>query len=470
MKVLVLAHRVPFPPNKGEKIRTFNQIKFLTKHECKVVVATPLENSEELSFANTLEQTHGIGLLHAQLKPKLYRLASGLFKGTSLSVSNFYNQALENQIQDYIEAEAPEVILCTSSAMANYVFSLPVFRAIKRTNIRLVMDFMDLDSQKWQEYADVKLWPMSAVYAREARLMAALEEQVLKNFDASIFVSDEEKQLIEKNSATTHVVANGVDLEKFYPAIKNTRRISDRAAADMPSNNITANATANTRSYNNAPVFLFSGVMDSFPNEQAVEWFVKNIWPQVKARHPGAEFIIAGMNPGKKTRLLKKDVGITVTGFVEDMLPYYHRADVFVAPFQIARGLQNKILQAMACELPVIATSKGATGISATPGHHLLVADKPNDFIDSIDRLLADKVLYQNLQAAGMQLIKQTFSWQAQNAVLSSILFESHFQNADQNSGNSTGVTDIGNYETQSANNDNSTRSSTAKSSPLLNE
>lgn len=460
MKVLVLAHRVPFPPNKGEKIRTFNQIQFLTKNKCNVVVATPLENSEERSFANTLEQEHGIKLLCTQLNPKLHRIVSGLFKGTSLSVSNFYNAALENKIQDYIETNTPEVILCTSSAMVSYVFSPPTFRAIKRNNIRLVMDFMDLDSQKWKEYADVKLWPMSAIYEREARLMTALEEQVLKNFDASIFVSEEEKQLIEKNSTTAHVVANGVDLEKFYPA--STRRATERASPD------TASGTAN-RSYNN-PVFLFSGVMDYFPNEQAVEWFAKNIWPQVRARYPDAEFIVAGMNPGNKIRLLEKVDGITVTGFVEDMLQYYHRADVFVAPFQIARGLQNKILQAMACELPVIATSKGATGVSATHGQHLLVADRPDEFIDTIDRLLADKVLYQNLQAEGTQLIKQAFSWQVQNTVLSSILFESNSKNSDQSSGHSTGVTDVGDYPTRRANNEINKHSSTTKPTPLLSE
>jgi len=412
MKVLVLAHRVPYPPNKGEKIRTFNQIQFLRKQEYNVVIATPLENSEERSFANTLAQKYGIEFLFAQLGSKGQRIASGLFNGISLSVSNFYNARLENKIQDYIEAEAPDVLFCTSSAMARYVFSPLIFQAIKRTNVRLVMDFMDLDSQKWREYSEIKPWPRSAIYAREARLVADLEEQVLENFDASIFVSGEEKELIEKSTSTTHVVANGVDLEQFYPA---------REKSSDPLGKATLKAIAK----NNAPVFLFSGVMDYFPNEQAVEWFVKDVWPQVKANYPDAEFIIAGMKPSNKTRLLARVDGITVTGFVEDMLPYYHRADIFVAPFQIARGLQNKVLQAMACELPVISTSKGATGISTTPGQHLLIADFPKDFVSAIDRLLEDKTLYQKLQVAGRQLIRQTFSWRAQNAILSSILFGS---------------------------------------------
>jgi len=409
MKVLVLAHRVPYPPNKGEKIRTFNQIQFLTKQEYNVVIATPLENSEERSFANTMAQKHGVEFLCAQLGSKGQRLASGLFKGTSLSVSNFYNATLEGKILDYIDAETPDVLYCTSSAMARYVFSPLIFQAIKRMNVRLVMDFMDLDSQKWREYSEIKPWPKSAIYAREARLVADLEEQVLKTFDASIFVSGEEKELIEKSTSTTHVVANGVDLEKFYPT------------KEESSGKATLKGIANK----NAPVFLFSGVMDYFPNEQAVEWFAKEVWPQVKANYPDAEFIIAGMRPSKKIRVLGKSDGITVTGFVEDMLPYYHRADIFVAPFQIARGLQNKILQAMACELPVISTSKGATGISTAPGQHLLIAESPKDFINAIDRLLEDKTLYQKLQVTGMQLIRQSFSWRAQNAILASILFGS---------------------------------------------
>jgi glycosyltransferase involved in cell wall biosynthesis len=158
---------------------------------------------------------------------------------------------------------------------------------------------------------------------------------------------------------------------------------------------------------------LFTGVMNYKPNEDAVEWFVSAIWPGILAQWPDAEFIIVGMTPSQKVQQLGKKQGVTVTGFVEDIVPYYQKAHVFVAPFRLARGLQNKILQSLACGLPVVTTELGLEGINAEVGQDLLVADRAPTFLAEVKRLLTDESLYARLSRNGPQLVQRDHSWQS---------------------------------------------------------
>ena len=159
------------------------------------------------------------------------------------------------------------------------------------------------------------------------------------------------------------------------------------------------------------PTLLFTGVMDYRPNVDAVLWFVENCWEKLREQHPGIEFIVAGMNPSTEIVRLKKMAGITVTGFVEDILPYYHRADIFVAPFRLARGVQNKVLQAFACGLPVVASPLGAEGINCKHMEHICLAQTPEDYMDSIRALLSDKGMSDAIGSKALQLIQCEFSW-----------------------------------------------------------
>ena len=173
---------------------------------------------------------------------------------------------------------------------------------------------------------------------------------------------------------------------------------------------------------NRDPVFIFTGVMDYRPNVDAVIWFTKHVWPRVIRSHPESRFIIAGMNPAPAIMALAKGKGIEITGFVDDILPYYHQSDFFVAPLRIARGVQNKILQAFSCGLPVISTSMGAEGIEYIEGKHILIADTPDDFFNRIEMLVNDGELTRSLKDNAMQLVKEHYSWEAKLVDLLAIL------------------------------------------------
>ena len=152
--------------------------------------------------------------------------------------------------------------------------------------------------------------------------------------------------------------------------------------------------------------------MDYLPIEDAVLWFVKSCWQQIITNWPEAKFLIVGMQPSQRIQQLAKLPGITVTGYVSDILPFYHQADIFIAPFRLARGVQNKILQAMACGLPVLTTSLGAEGIACSTGEHLLIANTEAEIIENISMLLTDEVLANKLSLAGPKLIQQKYSWE----------------------------------------------------------
>ncbi len=388
MKILVLAHRVPYPADKGEKIRTYHQIKYLVEQGHQLTVLAPLEDDAEQGFAEALQQKLGIDVITARLGSGLGRKISAVLRGLAVSQSHFFSPALLAQFKQLLTTEQPDTVLCTSSAMALYLDHAGLSEQAKR-DCTLLMDFMDLDSDKWQQYARQASIPMRWVYQREARLVARAERQIYQQFDRCFFISDNEVTLFSQqltDASKVSVLANGLDTSAFYPA------------------SAPANATE--------PVFLFTGVMNYKPNEDAVLWFVQSMWAQVRQQYPSARFIIAGMSPSAKIQQLASQPGVEVTGYVDDILPYYHQASIFIAPFRLARGVQNKILQAMACGLPVITTPMGAEGIACQPGEHLLTAQTEAEFLQCIAEVQQNPALRQALQQNGPELIRQRYSWE----------------------------------------------------------
>lgn len=401
MNILFLSHRVPFPPNKGEKIRTFHQIRYLAERGHTVSVATPLEQEADQDYLKTLlERWCRDGISNP--KPGRTAFASALIQGKALSVSNFYSRQLQRAIDEYAATHALDTIVCTSSSMAEYVFRS---QTIGRPDCqpRLIMDFMDLDSDKWRQYESLARFPMSLIYRREKRLIAAYEEAIYRCFDACLFISQSEVDLFRSrlpDARKLHVVANGMDVEAFRPT----------------------SARAEPYSLPAAPVFLFTGVMDYLPNEDAVCWFAKGAWRQIRSRYPDAVFYIAGMNPSKKVQELASLPGIVVTGFVDDITQYYDKATMFIAPFRLARGVQNKVLQALSCGLPVITTSLGAEGIEATDGEHLLIANCLEDMLTATDRLMTEPDLTYRLGNNARNLIVEQFSWHGKLASFETLM------------------------------------------------
>ncbi len=364
----------------------------------QVTVLSPYENEEELVFAQQLSQFDNITCECRKLASKPLRLLIGLLKNESLSVANFYNKALQKRIDAIIKESNFDTIICTSSAVAKYIFCSSTLSALKRKP-KLLMDFMDLDSDKWQQYADTSSWPMKWIYTREAKILAKYEQSIVQHFDASFFIADAEVELFQaksKHSKNVYVLGNGMDTEAFYPA----KEIAS----------------------NKQPVFLFTGVMDYKPNVDAVVWFVQNIWSSILKEYPKAKFIIAGMNPSSTVKELKNIDGIEVTGFVEEILPCYHQSDYFVAPFRLARGVQNKVLQAFACGLPVISTSMGAEGIDCSDKKEILLACNKEEYLAAISLLEHDPKLKKSIKENALKLINEKYSWEGKLQVLDDIL------------------------------------------------
>ncbi|WP_020408137.1 TIGR03087 family PEP-CTERM/XrtA system glycosyltransferase [Hahella ganghwensis] len=389
MKVLFISHRIPYPPNKGEKIRTYNQIRFLADRGHTVFVASPFESESELAHFRELEKLHCQKSFGAKLGNKPIRLLGGLLSGKALSVANFYNKDLQVSIDRFLSEESPDAVICTASSVAEYVFRSKVISKMANKPT-LMMDFMDLDSDKWRQYAAQSGFPMKWVYQREANLILNYEKKIAEYFDASLFVTEAEVALFEKFGGSVdkvHAIENGMDTDEFQPT-----QFKDRTEA---------------------PVCLFTGVMDYSPNIDAVVWFVENTWSRVLEKWPDARFFIAGMNPTEKVKALERYKGVTVTGFVEDIRPYFDQATIFVAPFRIARGVQNKVLQAFACGLPVVATPMGAEGIRYEDGKNILLANDSGDFLARLVQLTEDKALHESISIQALETIHQHYSWKS---------------------------------------------------------
>lgn len=388
MNILFIAQRVPYPANKGEKIRSFNQIKFLAELGHHIHVISPIEGEYDIQYNNQLAQLNNISCSHHSLSPKPFRLLKGLLKNEPLSVANFYSRGLQVKIDKALKEKTFDAIICTSSAVAKYLFSSCVYSTLV-TPPKLIMDYMDLDSDKWQQYAAKSRFPMKLVYQREAKLISKYEVKIQKFFDACFFIADAEVNLFKQTTGhvnNVHTLGNGMNTEEFYPATP-------------PPNNP-------------GPKFIFTGVMDYKPNVDAVVWFVEECWRGIIKHYPDAEFIIAGMNPNLTVLNLKKYPSITITGFVDDILPFYHKADYFIAPFRLARGVQNKVLQAFACGLPVISTSMGAEGINCRNNQEILLANTSKEFIEKVLLLEQNKSVAKKISSAALSLIKKEYTWQ----------------------------------------------------------
>ncbi|WP_133470507.1 TIGR03087 family PEP-CTERM/XrtA system glycosyltransferase [Paraglaciecola marina] len=399
MNILFLSHRVPFPPNKGEKIRTFNQLKFLGDSGHNIHVLAPFEEEQELDFFKTLEQQYCQVADGVKLSNKLLRLSTGLVKGKALSVANFYSKNLQQTFDKLVKNKKFDAIVCTASSMAEYIFKSHWLA--ENPCPALLMDFMDLDSDKWRQYSERSTLPMKWVYQRETRLISKFEINIAERFDACFFITNTEKELFNKGAPNTDnifAVENGMDTQTFKPAL-------------LPI-------------HSEQPVLLFTGVMNYAPNVDAVVWFVENAWSQVLAKWPEAKFYIVGMSPSDKVNNLSKQKGIIVTGFVDDILPYFHQATIFIGPFRIARGVQNKVLQAFACGIPVISTKMGAEGIRCKDKESILLANTPEDFINEIATLTLDKALSQKIAGNALAIIQQHYAWEGVLAPFDRVLNE----------------------------------------------
>jgi len=362
--LLFLVHRIPFPPRKGDKVRSFHFLRHLNQHY-RVHLGTFVDDAADLEHVDTVRaMAESVSI--RRLRPRLSRALSAraLATGEPLSIAYFASGALARWVRHTLAAHHVTRVLVFSSSMAQYVL------AHLRPGMHTVIDFVDVDSEKWRNYAELHGGAMGWVYRREGRRLLEHERTLAARFDASVFVSREEaalfRRLAPESAARVHHVTNGVDAAYFDPA----------AGHDDPYPE-------------GGPVLVFTGAMDYRANVDAVTWFAEAVFPRVRARVPGARFCIVGAKPAPAVRALAAREGVTVTGAVPDVRPYLAHADLAVAPLRVARGVQNKVLEAMAMALPVVATRAAVEGIE--PGHGLdeWLADEPEALAARVAAALA---------------------------------------------------------------------------------
>lgn len=397
MRILFLTHRIPYPPNKGDKIRSYNILKYLVKRH-DVCLASLLDEKADALFIGEI-QSLVEEFVFDFIRPGWKKLGSfsSLMKAKPISVSYFYSRKLQKDIDDLIELCNFDIAFCYSSPMAEYLFRSEQRNSKLGRAVR-VMDFIDADSYKWAQYSEKTSGWKKWVYRYESTHLARYEKKIAKEFDHLMVVSEKERQILLKTVAADNlsVLSNGVDLTFFAPG-------------------------HSKRPLSKTPSIVFTGVMDYWPNVEGVTWFAEQVLPKIRIHASEANFHIVGSKPVSQVRQLERLEGVRVRGFVEDIRDYLTAADVCVVPLRIARGIQNKVLEAMAMGKPVVCTSQALDGIKAIPGREVLQADDEEEFAAAVIELIKKRKKADLLGTNARRCMERHYSWEKNLGVLDEI-------------------------------------------------
>ena len=392
--LLYLVHRLPYPPNKGDKITSFNLLKYLSQQR-NVYLGCFIDDPKDWQYVQKLEG-YCTELFPVTLNPTIAKIrsVSGFFTGKALSLPYYRSSELQNWVDKVMVSERIDDIFILSGAMAQYVSHH------LDGGMRSVLDLEDVDSDKWQLFAKDHGWPLNWIFRRESRKLLSYERDMARKFDVTLFVSRMEAQLFKKlDPEIAHKIkyrVQGVDFKYFDPA-----RDFDNPYPD------------------GAEVLVFTGAMDYWPNADAVTWFARDVMPTIRKTVPNAQFWIVGMNPVPRVLALNKDPSVIVTGFVPDVRPYLAHAVAAILPLRVARGIQNKILEAMAMEKPVLATTDAIHGIELSPGFSPLLSDTPEGLAEIAISLLTTD----NPQpSASRMLVREKYDWSTNLGFLHDLL------------------------------------------------
>lgn len=393
--ILFLAHRIPYPPDKGDKIRSWHILRHMAKSH-RISLGCFVDDPDDAQYESVLKDICAeVQCLPLQRRAAAVKSLGALFSSQSMSIRFYQNEAMRQWVNDLLGRENIDYIYVFSSTMAQFAF------VKNRNGTPVLMDFVDVDSQKWVQYAASKPWPISALYAYEGRALLRAEREIARRSDENLFVSQAEAELFKSLAPeVSHVDAlpNGVDLDGFAP---------DEWEV----------ATLEAGRY-----LVFTGAMDYWANREAVQWFVHECWKELKKRWPDLHFYIVGSKPDADVQKLQQFKDVHVTGRVDKVQPYLKAADVIIAPLRIARGIQNKVLEAMAMARPIVASPEAAEGIEITHGQEFYLADGAKAFVDAIDLCLSDTVQAETMGQRARAKAMSFYSWNAQLQPLDELL------------------------------------------------
>ena len=395
--ILFLAHRIPYPPDRGDKIRSWHLLDHLAGL-ARVHLACLADDGADAAHLPALRAALGdrLGEAHVEVRStnKLLAGVRALIARKPVSLTLFDSRRLRAFVRRLLADGGIDTVFAFSGQMAQFV--------PERLQQRFVMDLGDVDSAKFAQYADEGSGPMAWVHRREAERLFAFERATAGRADVTTFVSEAEATMFRERTALPNIraLSNGIDLDHFDPA------------SDFP--------RLDPAERGEGPVLLFTGQMDYPPNVEAVRWFVAEILPLI----PEARFVIAGRNPTEQVRRLGGS-RVFVTGAVGDMRSWFAAADVVVAPLRVARGIQNKVLEAMAMARPVVASPAAFEGIEAAAGTDLIVADGAEAMARSVRDLLQAPAQAQRLGRSARACVERRYSWVERLAPLADIVFPS---------------------------------------------
>ena len=395
-RVLLLTHRLPYPPDRGDRIRSYHLVKLLSAHTHLGIACTSNEPVwlQHHQLLRTMAE-------RVVIQPVLnvwggIRGTAAFLAGRAVTPACFYRQGLADSILQWHEQKPFDVVLTFCTGMVHYARLLTDGPGRKfNPGIRHVLDLVDVDSLKWRAYARSSYSPLRIVYGAEARRLGRIESGAEDRFDAITVVSENEARAYREHVGDhprLTVVRNGVNLDYFHPL------------SDVEDDQGEGPGDPGT--------LAFVGVLNYKPNVQGIRWFVKRVMPLLRARIRGAKLLVVGRHPSRAVKDLQQHPGVEVVGSVPDVRTYIARASVVIAPLLIARGVQNKVLEAMASQRVVVCSPQAASGIDTTEGRPLLVAESPDQWVEHLSHVMTDRVDRTKIAQAGRRYVEQHCSWE----------------------------------------------------------
>ena len=390
MKILFLSLRCPYPPHRGDRIRSYNFIKQLSKQHAVTLVYFA-ESESDIESAKDLEPfCERVEWVRFHRSFAFMNTGLHCLSRRPLQLHYWYAPQMQRKINQLLEQEHFELIHAHLFRMGQYVTEVQGPAKVLDLCDSLALNLSrraELESNPWLAKIKLDCTPKRFLVKLEESRVRRYEVDIMKAFDCGTVVArfDRDYLLKQDDSLNLSIVPMGVDLGYFQPK-----------PIVQPS-----------------LLLLFTGTMNYFPNSDAAIYFCNEIFPRIREQYPKAQFYIVGNHPSDQVKRLEAQDGVFVTGYVPDVRPYFEKASVFVAPLRAGSGIQTKNLEAMAMGVPVVTTSVGAMGLEADIGKELLVADTPAAFAEQVIHLLNNEDLREKLARTARTRVETNYSWEA---------------------------------------------------------